>query len=58
MVRGRKDNWSKVSITFEEDSRRIMGADITMFDSRSGTKEKHGYKLEISVHILLLFVHV
>lgn len=35
VLRGKKESWSKVSITFEEDSMRIIGADVTMLESSS-----------------------
>lgn len=35
MLRGKNESWSNVSVTLEEDSKRIMGADITMLERRS-----------------------
>lgn len=35
MAKGRYDKWSNVSVTLEDDSRRIMGAEMTMSEKRS-----------------------
>lgn len=45
MLKGRYDRWSNVSVTLEEDSRRIMGAETTMSEKRSDdTEKKHKIK--------------
>lgn len=39
MAKGRYDKWSNVSVTLEDDSRRIMGAETTMSENRSDDAE-------------------
>lgn len=39
MAKGRYERWSNVSVTFEDDSRRIMGAETTMSEKRSDDTE-------------------
>lgn len=40
VLRGKYESWSNVSVTLEEDSKRIMGADITMLERRSAAEIK------------------
>ena len=59
MAKGRYDRWSNVSVTLEDDSRRIMGAETTMSEKRSdGTETKRGkekiFKLTCTLYLDLL----
>lgn len=39
VARGRYDRWSKISVTLEDDSRTIMGAELTMSEKRSDERD-------------------
>lgn len=40
VVKGKYDRWSKVSVSLADDSRSIMGAEITMSEKRSASTDE------------------
>lgn len=54
VAKGRYDIWSKVSVTLEDDSKTIMGAEFTMSEKRS---EEKSTEMEINVKLYYLIKH-
>lgn len=44
VVKGKYDTWSKVSVSLADDSRSIMGAEITMSEKRSANVDEKRVK--------------
>lgn len=56
VVKGKYDRWSKVSVSLADDSRSIIGAEITMSEKRSASTNEKKVNTEFNPRNLTPFL--